>query len=76
MLKYIPVYLQKNNYMETKEKTKKKIIDLPETTLMQLRLKANIEGESLKTYIENLLINSASQINPDEILNLFGKVPN
>lgn len=68
--------MQKRYTMDTAEKTKKKIIDLPETTLTQLKLKANIEGQSLKAYIEKLLIISASQINPDEILNLFGKVPN
>jgi len=46
---------------------KRKLIDIPEETFRKLSIMAAAEGNSLKAFIENLLITEASFINDEEI---------
>jgi hypothetical protein len=46
---------------------KRKLIDIPEDTFRKLSIMAAAEGNSLKAFIENLLITEASFVNDEEI---------
>ncbi len=46
---------------------KRKLIDIPEETFRKLSIMAAAEGNSLKAFIENLLITEASFVNDEEI---------
>jgi len=46
---------------------KRKLIDIPEDTFRKLSIMAAAEGNSLKSFIENLLITEASFVNDEEI---------
>ena len=46
---------------------KRKLIDIPDDTFRKLSIMAAAEGNSLKAFIENLLITEASFVNDEEI---------
>jgi hypothetical protein len=46
---------------------KRKLIDIPEDTFRKLSIMAAAEGNSLKAFIENLLITEASFVNDEAI---------
>jgi len=46
---------------------KRKIIDIPEDTFRNLSIMAAAEGESLKSFIEKLLISEAKLISDEDI---------
>jgi hypothetical protein len=46
---------------------KRKLIDIPDDTFRKLSIMAAAEGNSLKAFIENLLIAEASFVNDEEI---------
>lgn len=46
---------------------KRKLIDIPDETFRKLSIMAAAEGNSLKAFIENLLITEASFVNDEEI---------
>ena len=46
---------------------KRKLIDIPEETFRKLSIMAAAEGNSLKAFIEKLLITEASFVNDEEI---------
>jgi hypothetical protein len=46
---------------------KRKLIDIPEETFRKLSIMAAAEGNSLKAFIENLLITEASFVNDEDI---------
>ena len=48
--------------MNTTLPTKRKLIDLPTSTLRTLSIKASIEGTNVKNYIERLLLIEADRI--------------
>jgi hypothetical protein len=56
----------KKNGMNTVS-TKRKLIDIPDDTFRKLSIIAAAEGNSLKAFIENLLITEANFVNDEEI---------
>ncbi len=46
---------------------KRKLIDIPDDTFRKLSIMAAAEGNSLKSFIENLLIAEASFVNDEDI---------
>ena len=46
---------------------KRKLIDIPDDTFRKLSIMAAAEGNSLKAFIENLLITEANFVNDEEI---------
>ena len=51
----------------SKVSAKRKLIDIPDDTFRKLSIMAAAEGNSLKAFIENLLITEASFVNDEEI---------
>jgi len=55
---------------------KRKIIDIPEDTFRNLSIMAAAEGESLKSFIEKLLISEAKLISDEDIYRELLKTDN
>ena len=51
----------------SKVSAKRKLIDIPDDTFRKLSIMAAAEGNSLKAFIENLLITEANFVNDEEI---------
>lgn len=58
---------------ETKNTTRKKLIDIPEDVFHYLSIKAAIDGTNLKKYIENIIIEDVKNMDDDIVISSLAK---